>query len=105
MPRLYPRARPRSERGRSRASSTTPSSRRSVRQGQGCPASAITVPDLASRPTAAGPGAPGTPADTGDAVRHRTSEGGDQLLDALVATLERVLAQHGSLGLVVQLEV
>src|SRR5437763_1541738 len=34
-----------------------------------------------------------------------TSQRGNQTLDALVARLERVLAEHGALGLVVELEV
>src|SRR5579871_1153129 len=37
--------------------------------------------------------------------RSPSSQGGDELLDAVVAALERVLAQHGALRLVVELEV
>src|SRR5260370_25566617 len=45
--------------------------------------------------------------DTPDpmALEPRKSHAGDQLLDSLVHRAERVLAQHGPLGLVVQLQV
>src|SRR3954471_22663560 len=39
------------------------------------------------------------------ADRHMSLHAGDQLLDPLVDAAVRVLAQHGALGLVVQLEV
>ena len=43
--------------------------------------------------------------DGARAVRGHGLERGDQLLDPLVVRLERVLAEHGALGLVVELEV